>query len=143
MRELHTEIEIDASAQKVWDILMDFEKYPDWNPFIQKIKGLAQKGERLNVFLQPPGGRGMTFKPIIQENKSPHEFRWLGRLFIPGLFDGEHIFQIESISENKIRFVQKEKLKGILVPFLWKSLTMHTRAGFEEMNKALKSLAEG
>jgi uncharacterized protein YndB with AHSA1/START domain len=35
MKELHTEIEIDASAERVWDILTDFASYPQWNPFIR------------------------------------------------------------------------------------------------------------
>ena len=142
MREIYTEIEIHASAEKAWEILMNFERYPDWNPFIKKISGKAEAGEKIEVFMQLPGGKSMTFKPEVREINPNQEFRWLGHLFIPGLFDGEHIFKIESISENKILFIQKEKFKGIMVPLFWKNLAPRTRSGFEGMNKALKSLAE-
>lgn len=36
-------VEIAAPPTAVWAILMDFERYPDWNPFIIKISG-DQKG---------------------------------------------------------------------------------------------------
>ena len=31
--KLQTEIEIDADADRVWTILVDFAAYPEWNPF--------------------------------------------------------------------------------------------------------------
>ena len=37
--ELRAEIEIDADPDSVWAVLMDFEAYPEWNPFIQPIEG--------------------------------------------------------------------------------------------------------
>ncbi len=35
MKSLKTSITIEAAPSVVWDILMDFEAYPDWNPFIK------------------------------------------------------------------------------------------------------------
>ena len=70
------------------------------------------------------------------------ELRWLGHLLLPGLFDGEHIFSIEPVESNRVRFIQREKFRGILVPLFANSLDKDTRRGFEEMNEALKNLAE-
>jgi uncharacterized protein YndB with AHSA1/START domain len=56
MKELHTEIEIDAPAERVWRLLTDFASYPRWNPFIRTISGRPIPGERLEVRLEPPGG---------------------------------------------------------------------------------------
>jgi uncharacterized protein YndB with AHSA1/START domain len=39
MRELSTEIEIDAPPADVWRVLSDSEAYPEWNPFIRKLEG--------------------------------------------------------------------------------------------------------
>lgn len=41
MTELNTEIEIRASAERVWNALMDFDAYPKWNPFVREISGRA------------------------------------------------------------------------------------------------------
>ena len=69
------------------------------------------------------------------------ELRWVGRLLVPGLFDGEHLFLIEPVEATRVRFVQRERFGGILVPFTRKMLAA-TRTGFEHMNLALKSRAE-
>ena len=53
MKELHSEIEIDASAELIWSILTDFASYSEWNPFVREISGEPKVGERLEVRLEP------------------------------------------------------------------------------------------
>ena len=83
----------------------------------------------------------MTFKPKILECIPNEKLRWIGNLFIPKIFDGEHSLTIKSIEPKKVLFIQKEKFTGILVPFLG-GLFENTQKGFEMMNMALKSEAE-
>jgi hypothetical protein len=142
MKDLHSEIEIDAPAERVWHLLTDFASYPQWNPFIRSIRGQPIRGEGLEVRIEPPGGRGMTFKPKVLNAEDNRELRWLGHLLVPGLFDGEHSFTIESLAKNRVRFVQREAFKGLLVPLFARSLETNTQRGFEEMNRALKERAE-
>jgi hypothetical protein len=142
MKQLHTEIEIEAPAERVWELLTDFASYPEWNPFIRSISGQPTPGERLEVRLEPPGGRGMTFKPKVLNAEPNRELRWLGHLLVPGLFDGEHSFTIQPLEENRVHFVQREAFKGLLVPLFSRSLDTNTQRGFEEMNRALKERTE-
>ena len=142
MREISTEIEIAATAGKVWAILTDLNKFADWNPFITEAAGEVKSGSKLTIRIEPPGGKSMTFKPIVTRVAPEREFRWIGRLMIPGLFDGEHIFKIETSDENSVRFMQSEHFRGLLVPLLWRSLEPKTRQGFNEMNAALKTEVE-
>ena len=39
LAELFTMTEIEAPAERVWHILTDFARYPEWNPFIRCIEG--------------------------------------------------------------------------------------------------------
>ena len=142
MKELCIEIEIQASDKRVWQLLTDFASFPQWNPFIRQAKGEAKVGARLEVHIQPSGASGMTFKPIILKIEPKRELRWLGRLLVPGLFDGEHIFTIEALEANRVRFTQREVFTGLLVPLFARSLNADTRRGFVEMNQALKLQAE-
>lgn len=142
MKELHSEIEIAASAERVWELLTDFASYPQWNPFIRSISGEPTPGERLEARIEPPGGQGMTFKPKVLNAEPNRELRWLGHLLVPGLFDGEHSFTIQPLEENRVRFIQREAFKGLLVPLFARSLDTNTQRGFEEMNRALKERAE-
>jgi hypothetical protein len=130
MKELRTEIEINAPPERVWQLLTDFANYPQWNPFIRRASGEIRKGAQLQVHLRPSGAKGMTFRPKVLKAEPNRELRWLGHFLIPGLFDGEHIFTIEPLEARRVRFVQREIFTGI------------TRRGFEEMNLALKLRAE-
>ncbi|MHB8840295.1 MAG: SRPBCC family protein [Candidatus Aquicultor sp.] len=141
MRELRSQIDINTSAETVWQILIDFPAYPTWNPFIRRISGKAEVGERLKVYLQPPRARGMEFRPTVLSVVSNRELRWLGKLWIKGLFDGEHSFTIEQLDENHVRLTQQEQFSGLLVPFTG-GILRETLRGFEEMNRALKERAE-
>src|SRR5206468_7057660 len=134
MLELRTEIEIDAPPEHVWAVLIDFEKFPDWNPFIRRIHGNALVGSRLDVLLGASGTRPMRFRPTVKAVVPHRELRWLGRLGLPWLFDGEHIFQIEPLGSTRVRFIQRERFRGLLVPLLARSLNRDARRGFEEMN---------
>jgi len=142
VKTLYSEIEIDASPERVWDILTDFAAYPTWNPFATRIEGQAQLGARLDVRLEPPGGMAATLHPTLLEVVPQSSLRWLGRLLVPGIFDGEHHFKLEAIDAQRTRLIQEERFTGMLVPQFASSLDQHTLAGFHLMNKALKARAE-
>ena len=142
MKELRSEIEIQASAERVWQLLTDFPSFPQWNPFIRKASGAIRVGERLEVYIQPSGASGMTFRPTVLKAEPNRELRWLGHLLISGLFDGEHSFTIEPLGASRVRFTQREVFTGLLVPLFAHGLDTDTRRGFEEMNQALKTRAE-
>ena len=142
MKELRTSIEIHAPEEKIWKILTNFSAYPEWNPFIRSLTGEVKEGGKFKVVIQPPDSGAMTFKPTCLKFSPAKELIWLGHLGIPGLFDGEHIFELSKTSTGKTLFIQRENFKGILVPLFWKQLNTKTRRGFELMNEKLKELAE-
>ena len=142
MKEIFTKIEIGAPAGRVWRILTDLKRFPEWNPFIRAAEGDLREGAQLRVHAAPPGVPSVRFQPTITRVIPGQEFRWMAHLLIPGLLDGEHIFEIEPLGKNGIRFIQREQLSGLLVPIIWHMLNIRTRKGFEAMNKALKRQAE-
>ena len=140
-RHIETSVEINAPPARVWAVLTDFARMPAWNPFITSISGELAEGARLSVHIVPPGKSGMWFKPTVLSVRPEREFRWLGRLFVAGVFDGEHYFLIEPIGAGRTRLTQGERFSGFLVGFLGGALAA-TEAGFKAMNAALKQEAE-
>jgi len=138
-KEIRTEIIIQATSEKVWKILTDFEKYPQWNPFITSIKGQVEQGNTIQVRIKPPNGKGMTFKPTVITKNENKELRWSGKVLFSGLFDGEHKFELTDNGDGTLTFIQSEKFKGI---FVWLFNPEKTQKGFIEMNKKLKELSE-
>jgi hypothetical protein len=142
MKDIFSEIEINASPDKIWSILTDFDVFSEWNPFIKSIEGNIEVGEKFKVFLQLPDTKGMKFQPKCMKVDQNKELQWIGHMIIPGLFDGEHSFIIESVEDKKVRFIQKELFTGILTPLIMNSIGEKTRYSFEAMNQALKERAE-
>jgi hypothetical protein len=140
--ELRAEIEIDADPSTVWGVLADFEAYPEWNPFIDPIEGNQEVGARLRLRIQPPDSRGMTLTPHVTVVEPGRTFGWLGTLGVPHLFDGAHRFELEPIDGGRrTRFVQSERFRGVLLPFVRRSVLPATLRGFEAMNRALADRA--
>ena len=122
---------------------MDFAAYPGWNPFIRSLVGQPNPGSTLQVTIQPVGGRAMTLSPTVLAQVPEREFRWKGRLVLPGIFDGEHCFRLSAVTDGASRLVHEEFFTGLLVPFAMRGrLKAGTLAGFEAMNQALKARAE-
>lgn len=142
MRSLHTSIDIHAAPETVWAVLTDFSAYGTWNPFVHRIEGPLTVGGRLLVELRPDDGRPFTVRPTVLVAEPGREFRWLGRLAVPGLFSGEHAFRLLRRSDGGVRFVHEETFRGCLVGLFWPKLNGATRRGFEAMNRALKARAE-
>ncbi|MNV13051.1 Polyketide cyclase / dehydrase and lipid transport [compost metagenome] len=138
-KEIRTEITIQSTPEKVWNILTNFNAYPDWNPFITSITGKAEKGSALTVKIKPSGSKAMTFKPTVLTAKENQKLSWSGKLLFKGLFDGEHTFELIDHGNGTLTFVQREKFKGIFVGMFKPE---KTESGFNEMNRKLKVLAE-
>ena len=143
MKRISSEIDINASPERIWEVLTDFPKLPDWNPFMRSAEGDLTAGGRLKVYLKASKGMGMTFKPTVLKAEPNQELRWVGRILVPGIMDGEHSFSIQSSEGNPTRFVQSESFTGVLVSLMaLMGVFKNALIGFEEMNEALKKRAE-
>jgi hypothetical protein len=135
-RSIRTAVDIDATADVAWQVLTSFDSYAQWNPFIQYVAGTAEVGSRLTVRLAPPGGRSRTFRPTVTEVEPGRVLEWLGRLGLPGVFDGRHRFELATLPDGRSRLSQSERFSGLLVPVFWRSIIGPTTAGFAEFNDA-------
>ncbi|WP_046755987.1 SRPBCC domain-containing protein [Kordia jejudonensis] len=136
-KQIKTSITINANKELVWEILLDFKNYPEWNSFIKSISGDVKVGNKIEIKLQ-----GMTFKPLILTLNENTELKWLGHLWFKGLFDGEHKFKLIDNGNGTTNFEQSENFSGILVKLFSKSLDKDTKNGFERMNRELKLRVE-
>lgn len=137
---IHTECTLDASPSAVWETLLDLSNHSTWNPFIIDAAGTPQKGERLRLRIRL-GGNVQTFRPTVTDVQPEQTLEWLGRLLLPGLFDGRHRFELRPTPEGGTHLIQSERFSGIAVRLI-PGLEQNTRKGFEEMNSALQRRTE-
>jgi hypothetical protein len=141
MKELRTEIEIQAAPDKVWKVLTNLDQYPEWNPFIHHAIGTAKVGEKVDITFRS-GSKEMTLHCVVIKVEPNRELCWKYHVILPVLFQGEHSFIIEQVEGNKIRFIDREIFNGLLVSTQAKDIDTNSRQGFEAMDKALKARAE-
>lgn len=140
MKEIKTEIIINASQEAVWTVLTDFEAYPSWNPFLVSIKGDKHVGGRLTNTMRT-GSKDQVFKPRIEKFDKNHSFEWLGKLPL-GMFNGRHYFILEALSPTQTKLIHGEHFSGWLRGLIMNKIGEETQQNFIKMNRALKAEAE-
>ena len=140
-KHISTEITIAAPTQVVWEVLTDFAKYEEWNPFVTSISGPLEIGSQLDVCIQPPESKPFQFKPQVLNATPNQELRWQGKFLVKGLFDGEHYFKLTPTNNGDTLLSHGESFSGLLVPLLG-GMLKNTQQGFMHLNQALKDRAE-
>jgi hypothetical protein len=141
MQVLDASSEIDAPAATVWGVVHDVARYPEWNPFVRRLTGDVRDGGRIDVTVQAPGRKPITFKARVMRLDPGRELRWKGQWFLPGLFDGEHALTVEALGPSRARFRTWEHVTGLLLPLLGKAMRQ-SQAGFDQFAVAVKARAE-
>lgn len=132
--------EIEASPERVWQVLTDTTAYPRWNPFVRRLDGALEVGRRIEVDLQPGERKPQTMRPTIVDVQPGRSFTWLGHVGVPGLLDGRHSFAVEPAGAGA-RLIQHEVLSGALTPVFRSMLTRDTPKAFQASNDALAARA--
>jgi hypothetical protein len=122
-------------------VLVDLPAYPEWNPFIVEASGTVAVGETLTLRMQLPGRDPVTIEPELLGVEPERELRWKGRLLIPGLFDGEHAFELTALESGRTRLDHWERFGGLLLPIARSLIYDATLQAFHELNAALAQRA--
>jgi hypothetical protein len=136
MKKIETAIQINASPEAVWNVLVDFSRM-DWNPLFASIEGALVVNKGLQVIYRKPR---LLIRPRITACDPGRVLEWLGSPGLPFLFESRHRFELTE-EDGGTRFRHAETFTGILVPLLGGFLAK-TPQGFEAMNQALKVEAE-
>ncbi len=140
MREIYSEVEIKATPERVWDVITDFDSFPDWNPFLRRVDGELKAGGQIEIEVRAGSGRSSKMQPTVVKSERPSEIRWNVRQSF-GLFNREHVINIRSIGEERAQVIQRGLFSGILVPFMGSAID-ETREGCVAMNEALRARVE-
>src|SRR5947208_610568 len=67
MAVYRTTFPIDASSEVVWGVLVDFERYSEWNPSLPSIAGDLRVGSTVSMTLAMPGRPSPKVKAELTE----------------------------------------------------------------------------
>ena len=142
MATYRTEFEVDASAEQVWTVLVDFESYADWNPSLPSISGDLREGSTVSLTLVLPGRLNLNVKAVLEEVTPNRRLTWRGHLGTDRLFTGYREFAIHPRSENRVRVTHVEDLGGWIVPVFEALMGRSVQRHHDTFDESLKSRAE-
>jgi hypothetical protein len=140
MKEIRGSIDINAPVEKVWQVIMDFGSYPDWNPWIRQMMGENKVGSKVKVVSQSPGRKAVRFTTEVREVEQNQAALLKGTL-ARGLLVDDHLLRFEPIGENNTRFSQSIVFRGIATPFI-SGIIRDGQKGLDQMNEAAKKECE-
>jgi hypothetical protein len=138
MKEIRTEIDIQASPGKAWQVLTDLDKYVEWNPFLHHAAGSVELGGKVDITFKS-GSKDMSLHCTVVKLDPTRALTWSYHVGLPFLFSGEHSFVMEPAGEGRVHFVDREVFRGLLVPFF---VNEKDTGDFEAMDRALKTRVE-
>ena len=138
MKEFKASIAIDASAQRIWDILVDGAKWTDWNPTVVKFEGAILEGRTVKVY--PAINPKRAFPVKVAAMHEPRVMVWRGGMPL-GLFTGTRTYELNGTGSGATEFTMHEKFSGPLSPLIGRSIP-DMQPEFEKFAAALKEKAE-
>ena len=135
-KSVHSELIINASAQEVWRVLTDTDKYPEWNPTMRLLEGEMEMGNTLMYeFTQDADNKSKI--PAKVRQIIPNQLLNQGG-GLPVILTYNHRYVLEPIDKGT-KVIIHEDYKGIYVPF-WNPKAVE--AAYERLNNALKKRVE-
>ncbi|MEX0762160.1 MAG: SRPBCC domain-containing protein [Dehalococcoidia bacterium] len=141
MKEVRSEVEINAPSERVWHVLTDFGTFGEWNPVIPQISGNLAPGGELELHMNRPGMSPKRGVRHVEAVEPQQEMRWRMGSAMPVMFNGREVLSIEPAGENSVKFIYTQRFAGLLLPFMGKAMSAAERSA-EEMAQALKKSAE-
>lgn len=141
MKTIHTEIDIEAPADIVWEVVGDLEGWQTWNP-VMKASGVLLVGETLTIDLALGGAKPTRLKPVVVHLEEGRELIWQGSVVAAFIFQGEHGFRVTAVDNARSRFEQFETYSGLLAGRLLARDGKKLETGFRAVNRMLKREAE-
>jgi hypothetical protein len=138
---LRTEIDIEAPLERVWGILADLARYPEWNPFTHRVDGVLSVGEKLRLHVRL-GGREMQRTHVLSRCEENAALCWTIRSRQPWLIRGERSQTVASLGAERTRYVNVEVVEGLSGFFVGLGYSRQIEAGLLEVGRALKARAE-
>jgi uncharacterized protein YndB with AHSA1/START domain len=137
-RSFATHIDIHQPADKVWRLLTDLPRWPQWNTTIERTVGTIERGAKVTVFVNQSPGRAFPLR--VTELVAPHRMVWVGGMPF-GLFKGTRVYEITEPAAGKAAFSMHEEYTGPLAGLIGKSIP-DLQPAFDEFANCLKREAE-
>lgn len=135
------EVTIQASAATVWEVITDFARYGDWNPFVLQCKSSLQPGEAIDMKVALMS-RPQQQREYIKSCDAGRGFVYCMKPFPVGALSSLRSHDIQPDGDTSCTYRSHFQLEGWMMPVVRGLLGKRLEAGFEGMTEAIRDRAE-
>lgn len=134
---VRVELIIPAPRRAVWNVLIDFARYSEWNPFTVGVGTTGRVGDPvlLDVVL---GGRHLKMHERMRVYEPQRRVGWGLYLLRGVLLDCTRVQELEDAAEGSTRYVCYESFRGLSVPLFFGLFRRAMQEGFDANARALE-----
>lgn len=136
-------VEIDAPTPFVWDVLLDYPHYPQWNPYTRAVATTLEVGSPIDLTLPKPDGSEGTWvsREYIRVVQPPRLLRYDTGDTFPGLL-GVRDQLITPLPHGRCSYRTFETFTGKYADAVFEAQREYVKNGFDSVAHALRERVE-
>ena len=136
-------VEIEVPQQLVWDVLTDYARYAEWNPYTVRVDTTLEIGSVIDLHLPDPAKPGTTFvnREYIRVVDAPHYLRYDTAEEIPGMHAVREQW-VTDLGGGRSSYRTTDLFSGEIAAYVYEQQGDWVKAGFDSVCVALKARAE-
>ncbi|WP_235738644.1 SRPBCC domain-containing protein [Nocardioides alcanivorans] len=139
---INHDLEIEAPAATVWQVLTDFDAYGTWNPFARKARCDLRPGGTIDMQVVLVGQRPMRQREFINSVDPGRGFSYSMKPAPGGLLRSRRDQEVVDLGDGRSRYTSRFRIEGPLAPVVSILLGRALRRGFDGNVAGLKERAE-
>lgn len=136
-------VEIAAPAAFVWEVLVDYPRYPEWNPYTVAVETTLEIGDPVDLTLPNPDGSPGTFvnREYIRVVDPPHHLRYDTGDEMEGIFAVRDQY-IQPLGPERCTYRTTDAFSGEHAELVVEANGQWVKKGFDAVAHALRQRAE-
>lgn len=138
----HSESRISADAERIWSIIMDLDRYPEWNPYTIAMKSTLKIGDPMVMTVKMSDTVTLDQTEYIRVLEAGHKVCWGINTDTPEFNSGERCQWLEPLAGGGTRYVSEDLIEGTANQLVTALFGSDVQNGFDAVALALKQRAE-
>ncbi len=135
-KSVHSELTINANTEVAWQVLVNTDEYPKWNPVMNLIEGTISEGNRVKYIFTQDKDSSVEISITVMKVTPKSLLNQKGG--IPLILTYDHKYELTDLGDST-KMVIHEEYNGIGVNF-WNPEPVEK--AYKRLNEALKKRVE-